>query len=153
MSQVVLSYLQVLVWPLVVVVAVLALRKPVMQMFPGSKMTINLFGVRLETTVPELVRTMEEEVGRFLSQQEKDFLRKMRSIGFTYYLDDLEKNAGDQFRETPYKEEAIVAKKDVGWLRRLRNAGLVMTEPRGSSMNRAQGLRLTALGRIVADNL
>ena len=153
MSQIVLSYLQVFVWPIVVVVAVFALREPLMRMFPGSRMSINLFGVRVETTIPELVRTMEEEVGRFLSTQERDFLRNMKLVGFTYYSDDLDRSSTDQLRELPYKEEAIVAKKDVGWLRRLRNAGLVMTEPRGSSMNQAQGLRLTALGRIVADSL
>ncbi len=78
-AQLVLSYLQVLVWPCVAIFALIRYRRIIRSLASQSKITLNFAGVSIVTTVEALERSIEENLpGRRLSDPQWDWLKDLR---------------------------------------------------------------------------
>lgn len=125
-----LPYLQILAWPVTVLLVALILRPVLAPLLTRSKVKVELFGVTIETDLATLEAAMTQGIGGVLTEDE------------TTYLQDLV-----EIVEKPYPDG--IAKEDREFFRPMRNAGLIMTLPRGSALGMAKSIRLTKLGRLV----
>jgi len=78
-AQLVLSYLQVLIWPCVAIFLLIRYRRIITSLVSQSKITLNFAGVSIETTVEALERSMQENLrGRKLSKEQWEWLENLR---------------------------------------------------------------------------
>jgi len=133
-AQLVLSYLQVLVWPCVLIFALIRYRRTISSLATQSKITLNFAGVSIETTVEALERSMEENLrGRKLSGEQWK------------WLEDLRKRDG----RLPYNNSSY----DI--LVPLRNAGLITQYHQDGSpadqLRISTEVGITSLGKLLLE--
>jgi hypothetical protein len=126
-AHVVLSYIQVLVWPTVAVVLILRYRRVIERLLPGTRIKLKLAGVTIETTLDVLKNSIEEAVGD-------------EGIGKEQWsrLEQIGRNGQVQFDRS----------RDYTVLIPVRNAGLIRPIPRGH-LGQAKEVELTPLGRLL----
>lgn len=125
-----LQYLQVLAWPLTVLAVALILRPVLAPLLTRSKVKVELFGAIIETDLATLEAAVTQSIGGELTEDETNYLWQLMEI-----------------REKRYRE--VIREEEREFLRPMRNAGLIMTVPRGSAFAKAESIRLTKLGRLV----
>jgi hypothetical protein len=69
-AHIVLEYFKVLVWPLVAIIIAYVYRKIVSSIFSNSKITLQLFGVKIETTMDNLKQALVATMGGFLTDRQ-----------------------------------------------------------------------------------
>lgn len=130
-----IRYLTELKWPIVLVTLLLAFRKPLATLLGsitlGSKVKISLFGVEVETTLQELENVSIATLGGSMDSNQRDLLTRLGTRG-----------------PIAYSPEGV-PKDQQCWIRPLRNAGLIETQPQGLYLEDAQGLMLTPLGSLM----
>jgi hypothetical protein len=127
-STLILNYLQVLIWPLVVIFALIKYKKVLEGLIPKSKIQMTIAGVTFQVNMDVLEKSVEESLrGRTLSAKQWDWLRRLSNEGITKY--------------NP---------KDYDDLRPLRNAGLIKEYPEGW-LTTAKEIEITTLGRLLID--
>ncbi len=130
-AQLVLSYLQVLVWPCVAIFALIKYRKfferVIESLASQSEVTVPFAGITLKIPLKTLERSLEDNLrGRELSEEQLEWLRTLSTggrIAFNY--------------EKDYKP-----------LSPLRNAGLIWEYPVGY-LTAAKEVEITALGKLL----
>ena len=123
---VLLDFVKVLAWPIVVLVVALFYHRILQNLLAGSRVKFAISGVEFETSIPELERSVEEDLrGRKLSDEQWQWLRELREKGRTSY-----------------------DKVNYNTLRPLRNAGLIREHPEGTLTN-AEEIEITHLGRLL----
>ena len=103
-------------------------RSIIARIAPSSTFKVNLFGVEIETTIPEFEKSIEENFrGRQLSEEHWVWLRRLRDG-----------------RRIAYDH------KDYEVLRPLRNTGLIREYPKGQ-LSSAEEIEITQLVRVLLD--
>jgi len=135
MAELVLKYVTALIWPATVVILLLSFRKALISalptLLPKSKFKISLFGVEVEITVPELESTTLATLGGQLDERQLALLNRL-------------------FKEGPISYSTTgISEDERRWIRPIRNAGLVKTNPTDTYLAKAQSLELTPLGNLL----
>ena len=125
-----LKLLEIVVWPTVVLVAVLVVRPHLSTLLSGAKVKLSIAGQAIETTLPQLKQIVEEQTSEALSAEHVKYLSDLYRAGPKAY------------------PEGVDNKDERKFLRPMRNAGLIMTEPRNVYLNEANAIELSALGRL-----
>ncbi|WP_337173538.1 hypothetical protein [Paludisphaera sp.] len=126
MITIALEFLRVLAWPVVALTFAVMYRSVIAGIAPSSTIKLNIFGVEIETTLPQVQATIEENFrGRKLSSEQWAWLGRLgdgRLIDYDH----------DHYLE----------------LRPLRNAGLIREYPEGH-LTSAKEIEITQLGRLL----
>ncbi|MBI2149114.1 MAG: hypothetical protein HYY76_12290 [Acidobacteria bacterium] len=126
--ELVLGLVNALAWPLVALIVAIAYRRVLRGLMPGSRIKFSISGVEFETSIPELERSVEENLhGRKLSGDQWNWLRRLRDDGRTKY------------DHANYEA-----------LRPLRNAGLIREHPEGT-LTACEEIEITHLGRLLVN--
>jgi hypothetical protein len=134
-DQLALEFTKVLAWPVTAIILLFVYRREInafLGLLGGSKLTITLFGVEIETTIPELQAITLEAIGGELTPTQRKLLQRM----------------ADEEGKTPAGPERV----GDDWhdfLRPLRNGGLIKTVPKDSTLGDATDLELTPLGKLL----
>lgn len=121
--------LQYVPWPMIVIGALYCYRKGINRLLTGSKITLKIGGLSVETTAPDLEKSVFDSLGGHLSPKQKELLKKLRDqVSLTYS----ESEMGDAARP-------------------LRDAGLIKYFPRNGQLVNAKSIELTVLGKLLAD--
>jgi hypothetical protein len=131
MPELVLEYVKVLIWPITITILLFAYRNAIISVLPKSRIKVSLFGLEVETTLPELETITLATLGGHLNNKQLHLLTRMANEGPIAY------------------EEGGIPKDDRKWIRPLMNAGLIMTTPVGAHLGEADGLALTPLGSLL----
>jgi hypothetical protein len=123
----ILEYVKVLVWPITAILLLLLIRPQLRALLTSSKIKVSMFGVAIETTLPELESAINEYLGGTL---EPDQMK---------YLDAL-------YHDTEKAYPTGINHPESQLVRPLRNSGLVRTIPANSSLGSSRAVRLTDLG-------
>ena len=123
------SLLRVVAWPLVALVAILAVRPHLSALMSKSKLKLSMFGQSIETTLPELQEVIQEQAEGALTAEHLVYLESLHSSGARSY---------------PTGVESAERK----FLRPLRNSGLVVAIPKDAFLAEAKAVQLSALGRL-----
>ncbi len=126
-----IQILQIVIWPIVVLIGIAVLRPHLGSILSGAKVSINLFGVSIETTVPELQQIIEQQAGEPLKDEQIQYLDNLAKSGAMQYPDGV---------KDIHEHSEII--------RPLRNFGLVMTIPKNVSIGSAKSVTLTPLGHL-----
>lgn len=126
----VLKLLEIIVWPLVTLLALMLVRPSLTALLSGAKVRLSIAGQVIETTLPELQRIFEEQASEPLTSQHVLYLRALRTDGGKGYPDGVQDSDEREF------------------LRVLRNTGLIQLHPRGSRLRKATTIELSGLGRL-----
>jgi hypothetical protein len=130
LAQLVLSYLQVLIWPCIVIFAVIKYRRIIESLVSQSKITFKLGGVSIETTLEKLERSIEDNLrGHKLSTEQWEWLKQLRDKGLMTYDHQ----------------------KDYATVYPLRNAGLVWSYPEGYFLTEAHEVGISTLGKLLLE--
>lgn len=121
--------LEVLVWPVVAVAGIFVLRPHLSALLSRSKVTLAMFGQSIETTLPELENVVEEQAGGVLLPAHIEYLESLHTQGMKAYPNGV-----------PNDEQ--------GFLRPVRNSGLILAIPKDAYLANAQAIKLSALGRL-----
>jgi hypothetical protein len=121
--------LEIVIWPVVALAGIAVLRPHIATLFSGSKVKLSLFGLSIETTLPELGRIIEEQTGGSLTAEENKYLDEVYEHG-----------------EKDYPQGMTSELRKL--VRPLRNFGLVLTIPRNAFLTDAKSIQLTSLGRL-----
>ena len=122
----ILQYFKVLAWPITAIVLVLLIRPQLRELLTGSKVKVSIFGVSIETTLPELQNAINEHLSGTLEPNQMEYLVKLYQDSEKAYPDGV---------HSP--ESQLV--------RPLRNSGLVRTIPENSSLGNSRAIRITDL--------
>src|ERR1700730_8200754 len=79
-DQLVLEFTKVLAWPVTAIILLFVYRREInafLGLLGGSKLTITLFGVEIETTIPELQAITLEAIGGELTPTQRKLLQRM----------------------------------------------------------------------------
>lgn len=125
-----LKLLEILAWPVVAVFAIIVVRPQIARLLSGAKVKLSIAGQAIETTLPELKEVLEEQAGEPLSAKHVAYLLELQREGTKYYSNGVKNSDERKF------------------LRPLRNNGLVLTVPRNAFLADANGIELSALGRL-----
>ena len=127
-AQLVLNYLQILVWPCVVIFALLRYRKGIESLISQSKVKFDFAGVTIETSLETLELSVQESLrGQKLSLEQWSWLKRLKDEGWIAY------------NHTYYDQ-----------LRPLRNAGLIREHPEGW-LTTATEIEITILGKLLLE--
>jgi hypothetical protein len=127
-AQLVLNYLQILVWPCVVIFALLRYRKGIESLISQSKVKFDFAGVTIETSLETLELSVQESLrGQKLSPEQWSWLKRLKDEGWIAY------------NHTYYDQ-----------LRPLRNAGLIREHPEGW-LTTAREIEITILGKLLLE--
>jgi hypothetical protein len=126
----VLRLVEALAWPLVALVALLAVRPQIAKLLSGAKVRLSIAGQSIETTLPELQQIFEEQAGEPLSAEHVSYLTSLLKNGAKSY------------------PEGVTESRDRKLLRPLRNNGLILTVPKNAFLSDARAIELSALGRL-----
>ena len=128
MNITLLNYIQVLVWPVVATLLGWMYRDVVRALLPEAKVTFTFAGLRIETTLPEVERSLTESLhDEKLTTMQWDWLK------------DLQLSCRKE-----------ISHDDVSALRPLRDAGLIRAFPKGF-LEHASAVEITRLGRILIE--
>jgi hypothetical protein len=123
-----LEFAQVIIWPLTIGILLIVYRDVIKELIPKSKVRVSLFGLQVETTLPELETITLAALGGHLEDRQLELLTRISFAGLLSIA--------------PSRDERL-------WVRPLVNAGLIMTSPAGAHLKDASGLALTPLGNLV----
>ncbi|MGA8864731.1 MAG: hypothetical protein WB444_13080 [Gallionella sp.] len=127
-AKVLHDYAELLTWPLVALVAILAYRDIIRSLLPGAKVKLTISGITLETTLPVIESSITESLhGEELKEEQWAWLRKLRNQGRTAFCQG-----------------------DLQWLRPLRDSALIRAYPRGF-LQSATAVEITTLGKLLVD--
>jgi hypothetical protein len=127
-AQLILGFVQALIWPLVALIIFLRYRSVINSLIPHSKLKFSIAGVTIETSLDTIERSVEESFrGRRLSTSQWTWLQRLRDEGRVPY----DRNY--------YKE-----------LRPMRNTGLIREHPEGW-LSAAKEIEITTLGRLLLE--
>ncbi len=127
-SQLVLTYIQALIWPAVAVFVLWRYREVIQSLVPRSKLKLTIAGVSIETSLETLQRSVEESFrGRRISVDQWAWLKRLRDTG-----------------RLPYDHAHY------DQLRPLRNSGLIREHPEGWLSNSTE-IEITTLGSLLLD--
>ncbi len=121
--------LEIVVWPIVALVAVGVIRPHLAALMAKSKVKLSMFGQSIETTLPELQQVIEEQAEGKLTEEHIKYIESLSTQGVKDYPNGIE-SAERKF------------------LRPVRNSGLIMTVPKDAFLGDARGVQLSALGRL-----
>jgi hypothetical protein len=121
--------LGIVVWPIVVLIAIVLIRPHLAALMAKSKVRLSMFGQSIETTLPELEQVIEEEAGGNITEAHIDYLVSLSIDGVKNYPEGM----GSDKRK---------------FLRPIRNSGMIMTIPKDAFLAQASGVKLSALGRL-----
>ena len=76
-----LKLLEIIVWPMVVLVAVLVVRPHLSTLLSGAKVKLSIAGQAIETTLPQLKQIVEEQTSEALSDEHVKFLSGLYRAG------------------------------------------------------------------------
>jgi hypothetical protein len=133
-AHIVLEYFKVLVWPLVAIIIAYVYRNIVSSVFSNSKISLQLFGVKIETTMDNLKQALVATMGGFLTDRQWMLLKEI---------------ATERTVSVKDKGYKLSMEKDLKWIRPIRNAGLIMSLPDGCYIEQAESLVLTPLGNLL----
>ena len=136
-ATLVLEYVKALIWPVMALAVLIAYRGPIMSLFSGSRITLTLFGITVETTVPQLQEATLQMISGPLTPEQAALLALLARSPGTVSVDD---DAVGQVTRTKEGRRCL-------WP--LRNAGLVMTLPVDEHLSDATHLALTPIGRLL----
>ena len=125
-----LHLLEIVLWPIVALVAILVVRPHISALLSGAKVKLSIGGQSIETTLPEVQRVLEEQAGEPLSGEHVAYLISLEHDGARQYSSGIEKS---EERKS---------------LRPLRNAGLILTIPRNAFLQEAKAIEISSLGRL-----
>ncbi len=128
--QLLVEFADVISWPIAAIVIVVVLRPFLKGFLSESKVKVSIFGVSIETILPELQYAMTESIGGTLQPEQHQYLEELFNKDEILYPNGV---------HSP--ESHIV--------RPLRNTGLVRTIPTDKSLGSAKAIRLTALGSFL----
>lgn len=135
-AELILKYVQALVWPAVVVLALIIYHDAILAALTSvPKVKISLFGVEFEITLPELEESLTAAVGDVLEDKQWDLLEQIEQSG---QLSVTEKNLNLRSMDGHLR-----------WVRPIRNAGIIKTLPEGEYIESAEYLVLTPLGKLL----
>jgi hypothetical protein len=120
--------LQVIAWPLVVLIGMILIRPHLRTLMSESKLKLSMFEHSIETTLPELQEVIQEQAEGALTPEHIQYLESLSNLGLKSYPDG-------------------VKSEERKFLRPLRNAGLLATVPRNAFLTEATAIQLAALGR------
>jgi hypothetical protein len=127
-AHLLLSYIQVLIWPIVAFFVLWKYRDVIKSLVPRSKLKLTIAGVSIETSLETLQRSVEESFrGRRISTDQWTWLKRLHDSGRIPY------------NHTYYEQ-----------LRPLRNSGLIREHPEGW-LSDAKEIEITTLGRLLLD--
>lgn len=110
-AELVLRYVEVLVWPVTVTVLLFTYRDAIVAILPTSKIKVSLYGFEIETTLQELKDVTLATLGGDLSSRQRNLLEEIAKEGPKSF------------------EKGEIPKEDRKWIRPIMNAGLIMTQP------------------------
>jgi hypothetical protein len=114
---------------MIVIGALYCYRKGINRLLTGSKITLKIGGLSVETTAPDLEKSVFGSLGGHLSPKQKELLKNLRDqVSLSYS----ESEIGDAARP-------------------LRDAGLIKYFPPNKQLINAKTIELTVLGKLVAD--
>lgn len=121
--------LEVVLWPLVAVSAILVVRPHLAALMSKSKLKLSMFGQSIETSLPELQEVIQEQAEGALTPEHLGYLESLQQTGTTAYPKGVESQ-------------------DRKFLRPLRNSGLIVAIPKDAFLADATAVQLSALGRL-----
>lgn len=128
-AQLVLNYLQSLLWPCIVVFALVRYRRLIESLASRSKVIFNFGGVSIETTMEVLERSIEDNLrGHRLSETQWEWLKRLKYGGRTAYDHQ----------------------KDYEVLYPLCNAGLIWSYPEGF-LTEAREVDISPFGKLLLE--
>ena len=133
-AELVLNYIQALIWPLVVISIFIFYRDTIQALFKKSDVKFSLFGVTIETSIGELEKTITSTLDGELTPQQWTLLEEIWQKGQV---------------SVEEKNYSMSIDKDLRWMRPVRNLGLIMTLPDGKYIEQAEHIILTPLGRLL----
>ena len=122
-----IQLIEIMIWPVVVLVAIFVLRPQLANLFSGSRVTLKFGVLSVETTLPELRKALLEGIGERLGLKQEQFLTSIPTQGKTF--------PSGGWSESDYKEV----------LRPLRNAGLIRTHPTNKLLSHADSIKISKL--------
>lgn len=125
-----LQFLEIVIWPVVVLIAIFIIRPHLSALFSGAKVRLSIAGQSIETTLPEMKQILEEQVVEHLTDEHVAFLTSLQKDGARQYSPGIKESDERKF------------------LRPLRNLGFIRTVPRNSFLSYAQAIELSGLGRL-----
>ena len=125
-----LKLLEILIWPVVALVALLVVRPHISHLLSGAKVKFSVAGQGIETTLPEIKKIFEEQSGDPLTSEQFNYLAALQKSGAKSYPNGVKDSNEREF------------------LRPLRNIGLILAIPRDEFLQDATGVELSALGRL-----
>lgn len=125
-AELILKYIDVLIWPAVVLFVLVSYREVILSLLPRSTIKFQFSGVTVETTLSDFKYTIEENLrGAQLSSKHWEWLRR------------LEKEELVPYRSEYYNDRSP-----------LRNSGLIWEHPIGWLSN-AEKVSISPLGRLL----
>ena len=121
--------LEVALWPLVAVSAILVVRPHLAALMSKSKLKLSMFGQSIETSLPELQEVIQEQAEGALTPEHLSYLESLQQYGTKAYPKGVESQ-------------------DRKFLRPLRNSGLIVAIPKDAFLADATAVQLSALGRL-----
>jgi DNA-binding transcriptional ArsR family regulator len=135
-ADLVLDFLKVTAWPAVALIAIFVLKGYLPGLLKASTVSIELFGVTVETSIEKLKSALIATMGGTLSREQWSLLEEIHRGGAVSVAE---------------KGYSMSLDTDLAWIRPLRNAGLVVTLPDGYYIEQAEFLDLSPLGRLLMD--
>ena len=133
----ILEYLKIIIWPTIVIFALIRYREVIEEAFYRSKVKLSLFGFEIEIKISDLEQSMIATVGGTLSNQQWGLLEKIHKDGPVSVSTE------------GYK---MSMQADLSWIRPIRNAGPLMSLPDGEYIEEAEELDLTPLGKLLIES-
>jgi hypothetical protein len=120
-------------WPITTLIVLIMFRRAIrvlLTSFSMSKIRISLFGIEVETSISELEAISLSVLGDQLSEKQ---MRLLKTLG----------KGKKDVEHSPLTDE------ECQYIRPLRNAGLIKTDPPDMFLNKIRSLALTPLGSLL----
>jgi len=134
-ARLALSYIQTLIWPLFIAFVSIRYQEFIESLMSRSKITLNIAGQKIETSLEVLQRSIEASSFGPLTPEQSNWLTRLRDEG----------RAG---RQVPYKEADYQES-----LLPLRNAALIRAYPGRPFLHTATHVEITPLGKLLVEAL
>lgn len=124
-----LHLVEILVWPVVVLVAIIVIRPHLSNLISGAKLKLTIAGLVIETTLPELKQILEEQIGEPLSPEQIEYLLERFRDGPKQYPSGVEASS----TESSFGHFVMPA---------------LLTVPRNAFLRDATAIEISTLGRL-----
>ncbi len=122
------DYVELVTWPLVVLIAIILYRNVIRSLLPGAKVKLTISGVTFETTLPVIESSIIESLGDV----------EITDAQWAWLV---------RLRDQPKIE---IKEDDLAVLRPLRDAGLIRAHPKGYLQN-AKAVKISRLGKLLIE--